>query len=344
MNVYAVILAGGTGERLWPLSREDRPTQLLPCVDDHSLLEDTLDRLDGLIPSANRFIITTEQQKETINSLVGSKINEVIVEPASRNTAPAILLSCEYLARKNIRGVLVFLPADHFIPDTKKFQQSLLHAVQYAQNHATITLLGVKPTFPATGYGYIEYTKNPNTAVGPVVTFHEKPAPAVAQKYYNNEHMLWNIGIFCAQNSVFTQQFKQYAPDLYQEMQTFLTTTKKSDYDHIPSISFDYAIMEKSDDITVLPVEFSWSDVGNLEQFLLLRTRSEQESASSIIAIDAKNNLVAASSNKIVALLGVHDLCVVETDDALLVMKRSDAEKVKLIITELKRKGLDRYL
>jgi len=343
---YAVILAGGKGERLWPLSRENRPKQLLPFVNNHSLLENSLDRLDGLIEKDNRFIVTTEQQKNAINNLVNDKINSLFIEPASRNTAPAIVLSCLLLAKKNPDAVVVFLPADHYIPNTKKFVESISHAIEYSKKHDSITLLGVKPHFPATGYGYIEYQKNTSDdPVGKVLQFHEKPSLKVAQSYCSKQSMLWNIGIFCGRISIFLHEYQKYTPELYAEMQNYIVANDAQLYSSMQSISIDHALMEKSDKINVVPVDFEWFDVGNLEIFLTLQQSVHSNASSAnVIEINAKNNLISSSSGKIITLLGVDDVCVVETADAILIVKRSQAEKVKLIIQELKKRNLDQYL
>ncbi len=343
---YAVILAGGKGERLWPLSRESKPKQLLPFVNNRSLLENSLDRLDGLIERHNRFIVTNKQQEKAIIALVGNHIHSLFIEPASRNTAPAILLSCLLLAQKNPNAVVVFLPADPYIPETKKFVAGISAALEYNAKHDVITLLGVKPRYPATGYGYIEYKKDIQDAhVGAVLKFHEKPSLEVAQIYCSMQSMLWNIGIFCGRVSVFLREYQKYAPELYAGMQNYILSGDKNDYLSLPSISIDHALMEKSDKIYVVPVDFEWSDVGNLEIFLALQQEAQSKNArGNVIEIDAHNNLISSSSGKMVALLGVDDVCVVETPDALLIVKRSEAEKVKLIVQELKKKNLDQYL
>ncbi len=343
MTHYAVILAGGKGERLWPLSREKRPKQILPFVNDHSLLEDTLNRLATIVPEKDRFVVTTEQQKNIIEQHCKNNINSLLIEPASRNTAPAILLSCLLLARQDPEALVIFLPADPYIPDTQKFVQSIAHAFEYGKHHEKIVLFGVKPTFPATGYGYIEF-KEAHDQVGSIIKFHEKPSREIAEKYASMPSMLWNIGIFCGKISVFLQQFQKHVPDMYTSLQQYVRSPNQALYEALPSISIDYAVMEKTKDIVVMPVDFSWSDVGNLETFLSLQQKYSRNDVHNRIEIKAHNNLITADSKKLVALLGVDDLCIVDTPDALLIMKRSEAENVKQIVAELKKKGLERYL
>lgn len=345
MTNYAVILAGGKGERLWPLSREKQPKQLLPFVNHNSLLEDTLNRLNELISQKNRFLITTQQQKEIINNHVGNIVGTILVEPVARNTAPAILLSCLMLAQQDSDAVVIFLPADPYIPDTKKFVHTVSQALEYSQTHDDIILLGVKPRFPATGYGYIEFQPDAqDNCIGSVIKFHEKPSLETAKKYCSMQSMLWNIGIFCAKVSVFLQQFQKYAPEMYATMENYIQSGDQSFYAALPSISIDYAIMEKSDAVKVVPVDFEWSDVGNLDIFLTLQQAARPDKQQEHIEIESHNNLISGPAGKLIALVGVHDLCIVETPDALLVMKRSEAEKVKSVVEALKKKNLDRYL
>jgi mannose-1-phosphate guanylyltransferase len=303
MTHYAVILAGGKGERLWPLSREKCPKQILPFVNDHSLLEDTLNRLATIVLEKDRFIVTMERQKNIIEQLCKNNINSLFIEPASRNTAPAILLSCLLLARQDPEAIVIFLPADSYIPNTQQFVKSISDAFQYCKDHDKIVLFGVKPTFPATGYGYIEFKEEAHDHVGSIIKFHEKPSQEVAEKYASMSSMLWNIGIFCGKISVFLQQFQNHVPDMYRSLQQYVRSPDQALYEALPSISIDYAVMEKTKDIVVMPVDFSWSDVGNLEVFLSLQKQYSRDNLDNRIEVKAHNNLIAADSKKLVTLL-----------------------------------------
>jgi mannose-1-phosphate guanylyltransferase len=341
-NRYIVILAGGKGERLWPLSRQKRPKQLLPFCYDLSLLEQTINRIAQLVKKEHLWIVTTQEQEKQINQLVGQQVGQIVAEPASRNTAPAILLTCLEIAQKDENAIVSFLPADHFITQDDIFQENLKTAFEYSTQHDVITLLGLKPEWAATGYGYIEFEKNDKTVMQPqkIVRFHEKPSAATAQMYLMLPNMLWNIGVFCAKISVFLKEYEYAVPSLLSTMEDYLVGKKS--YEQCDNISIDHAVMEKSRSIYVLPVSFIWSDVGNLDTFISLHTK-HKETAPNTISINAQNNVLNVK-DKLVALIGVENLCIVQTDDVLLIAQRDQTDKVKQVISLLKDKKNEDYL
>ncbi len=343
-DIYIVVLAGGNGERLWPLSRKTNPKQLLTIENDQTLLDQSVNRVKSLVNKETIWISTTQQHASKIEEMVSGTVGRVLAEPGLRNTGPAILLSCLEIYKKNPNAIIIFVPADQFIPakDNEKYLQFLEEAIDYVVSYDTITLLGVRPTYPATGYGYIEF-ENENSTQMPyqVKKFHEKPLLEVAQQYLDSGSMLWNIGMFCGKASVFIQEFQLHAHDIYDGVKDFLEGRRP--YDSIKSESIDYAVMEKSKRITVLPVNFSWYDIGNIEIFLTIKNACGGLSKNRTISAESKNNLVDVP-NKLVALIGVEDLCVVETDEVLLITKRNEAEKVRAIVKTLKESTLKEYL
>jgi mannose-1-phosphate guanylyltransferase len=342
-HFYCVILAGGVGERLWPLSRQQKPKQLLEIHEHQTLLDQAVARVATLVNYKNIFISTTKQFESKIAGMFLGKIGGTIVEPGLRNTGPAILLSCIEIYEKDPEAIIAFLPSDPFIPsfDNFKFNQALDNALQNASRKNQIILLGVKPTYPATGYGYIEFDESDLQPPFPIKKFHEKPALAIAQKYIESGSMLWNIGMFCGKASVFIHEYKKFAPEIYHGVVDYCTG--KADYDDVKSDSIDYAVMEKSKKISVLPVDFDWCDVGNIEVFLSIKKQAGSLSEEKVIQTHSSNNLVDVPK-KLVALIGVHDLCIVETDEVLLITSREEAEKVRDIVKQIKHKELHEFL
>lgn len=341
-NVYYVILAGGSGQRLWPLSRKKQPKQLLVIGSECHLLDQAINRLLMLSYEDYIWVSTTKEYAQAITDAVGNRVGHVSIEPGSRDTGPAILYNCFEIYARDPDAIIVFLPADPFIPtkDYKKYAECLELAVNFVSQHDTLALLGVMPTFPATGYGYIEYEKTSDHALYPVIKFREKPSLEVAQQYLEKGNMLWNIGVFCAKASVFLQEFKTHAPEMYSGVQQYREGTLP--YNKVKSESIDYAIMEHSKSVHVLPADFSWCDVGNIEIFLSLKQQYNTLD-NNFIAIDSHNNLVDVPK-KLVALVGVEDLCIVETEDALLITKRNKSERVRNIVNLLKTSRFDNYL
>ncbi|MGE0207097.1 MAG: mannose-1-phosphate guanylyltransferase [Candidatus Babeliales bacterium] len=335
---YIVILAGGKGERLWPLSREKKPKQLLSLDDQNSLLERTVMRASLIVEKHNIFIMTTEQQVDSIKSLLGDSIGGILSEPIGRNTAPALLLATLYIQQKDPSAIIAFLPADAFIVEDDQFAKHLNNALEFSQAHDAITLLGIRPDFPATNYGYIEMAAQKNDVVK-VSRFHEKPSAQLADVYSTMDTMLWNIGIFCAKSSVFIEEYNRHAQQLYKVVCDFFE--HKADYKDAENISIDYAVLEKSNAVYVQPCSFTWSDVGNLEIFLSLHKKHSQQQTE-VIELHAANNIVQVPK-KLVALIGVEDLCVVETDDVLLIAKRDQTDKVKHILHQLREKNSHHY-
>ena len=339
-NWYGVVLAGGVGERLWPLSRKDCPKQFLK-LGASSLLDQSIQRLQNVMDQKQICVFTSCAYEKQVSQQVGEKIGSIFIEPSSRNTGPSILCACLDLYEKDPDAKVIFVPADPFIPESDygKFAESVRRAMTFVASSDGIALLGVKPTYPATGYGYIEYDSDiVQDQLYKVQRFHEKPSLKLASNYIQQQDMLWNIGMFAGRVSVFLDEFKCVAPDLYKEVMDYRQGLIS--YDEVLSISVDCALIERSDRAWVLPVDFSWCDVGNVDVFLSIKDRlhglQKNIEQKSTVQVDAHNNIVDVP-DKLVALVGVDDLCVVETPDALLITKRTDAEKVRSIVDQLKQ-------
>jgi len=342
-DVYFVILAGGNGERLWPLSRRCKPKQLLSVTNKKTLLEQAIERIAPLTKKENIWVCTTAWHEPNIRKCIGDQVGRIIIEPSSRNTAPAIIFSCFKLMAENPGARVIFLPADPFIPekDYAKFADFIEHGIDFITHTDELLLFGVRPTYPATGYGYIEYDDTSREfAPYKVKQFKEKPVLERAQHYIDVGNMLWNICMFGGKVAVFIDEFKRWAPELYGGMKQYLEGTGL--YESVPSDSIDYAVLEKSERVSVLPVDFSWCDVGNIQVFLSLQEQAMKKE-DNVLLINSSNNMISVN-DKLVALVGVDDLCIVQTEDALLITKRDEAEKIKQIVTMLKAGSFDEYL
>lgn len=337
-SLYCVILAGGTGERLWPLSRTQKPKQLL-SLGKKNLLEHTLDRAYLLTDQSHIWVVATKKQELILQEYCNNRIATLLLEPEGRNTGPAIITACLQLYKQDPEAVVFFMPSDAFIPESsyEVFKNALEQAITLASEQKVIALIGLRPTYPATGYGYITYENQGK--INRILAFHEKPTALIAQEYLKKTNMLWNIGIFCSRVDLFLEECKTYAAPLYNDVYAY--SQGKKEYNHISSISIDYAVMEKSKNLVVVPAKFLWSDVGNVYTFSHLKQQVNNN--NHYIAIDAQNNIVDVP-DKLVALIGIHDVCVIETNDALLIVKQDEAEKVRAVVEQLKQSGKMEYL
>ena len=340
MNHF-VILAGGSGQRLWPLSTKKCPKHLITFIDNKSLLKQTIERIiweNQKNPDHKIWVLTNQEQLELVKNhiqhlQVPNLDITVEAEPVARNTAPAILWMCEKIKKLDHDATIIILPADHFIPEKDIFNKTVEQAITFAQNNAKIVTLGVMPTIPATGYGYIQADTSVCQNIFPVIKFHEKPDLVKANQYVNQPNMFWNAGIFVGNVSTFLNEFKTHSKKLFDDMQSFMTG--EISYDTLENISIDYAIMEKSSNISLLPATFEWHDVGNLAVFLSLKKRFDKN-IEDIINIDGYNNL-SSTSKKVVVCIGVSDLCIVETDNIILVSKKDCTENVKNALPKVKQ-------
>lgn len=350
MSLYALILAGGSGERFWPLSRRTRPKQLLSLFSTgETLLEATLRRLDGLVSPECILILTNADQEAGVRALAKKLPPEnIVAEPAKRDTAAAIALGAAWIASRDPRATMVVLPADHRIEDIEGFQRTLQAAVKAAQSGELVTI-GIKPTWPCPGFGYIELGSSLHGAaasgepsVFEVLRFREKPDADLAESFLRQGNFRWNAGMFIWSITAILSSFGRHAPELSCFIDRWRSSTHRDallrdEFPKLPKISIDYAIMEKATRVLVVEATFDWDDVGGWTAIAkyLEGDASGNRTNAPLKTIDAAGNIVFTQQPTVVGLLGVKDLIVVQTPDALLICDRHEAEKIKHLVAQV---------
>lgn len=352
--MYAVILAGGVGTRLWPRSRENRPKQFSDITGSgFTMIQETAQRLEGLVDGDRLFVVTGPAYVELVKEqLPQMPMQHLIVEPSGRNTAPAIGLAALHLRRKDPNAVMVILPADHVILHADRFRAALRRAADVAQKGFIVTL-GIEPTFAHTGYGYIKRGELLSTADGiaayRVERFLEKPNRAAAEQFLADGGYYWNGGIFVSRVDVMLNEFARQAPEIYDRLQQIDAALDTPDaqkvletvWQEMPSISIDYAIMEGAQKVAVVPLKAGWNDVGSWDA---LETVLEQDESGNRIArgevllLDSRDNIVY-SDKRLVVLINVNNLVVVDTGDTLLIGDKGNMQRVKEVVEQLRAQG-----
>ena len=347
--IYALILAGGSGERFWPLSRRNRPKQLLRLISERTLLEETIARLDGFVPSERILILTNVEQEKAVRDLLKSFPKQnIIAEPAKRDTAAAVALGAGWVAARDHGATMLVLPADHVIADRAAFQETMKTAAAAAEETGALVTIGIKPTWACPGFGYIEQGEpvrlrgDDKIAVHRVVRFREKPNTDLAESFLRKGNFRWNAGMFVWSVATILREFNRHAPELA-DFISQVRTPKDLDkilqerFPKLPRISFDYAIMEKADRVLVVEASFDWDDVGSWQAAARYFKNDEHGNAANtaLIALDSSDNVIFNDGETTVALLGVHNLIVVRTADAILICHRHQAEKIKNLVGKL---------
>lgn len=353
MKVYGVIMAGGGGTRFWPLSRSKMPKQLLNLSGKESMVNEAIDRLSYVADKDNIFIVTNCDQEETMSQVTKERIRpeNILSEPSARNTAACIGYAAMEILKKHGDGIMVVTPSDHYISDQASFTRILNTAISTADQKDKLVTIGITPTFPATGFGYIRFCKEGEEDVKAVMEFREKPDEETAKEYIATGSYAWNSGMFIWKASVILKAFEQYIPDIYEDLETIgasMNTEKEKEvigqvYPDIRKISVDYAIMEPSaakGDVYVVPGEFGWNDVGSWDMMDILNDTDSNNNVmvGDTIAINTTNS-VLYSSGRLVSAVGVDNLVVVETPDAIMVCDKRKAQDVRQIVDALQAAG-----
>jgi len=376
--IVPVILSGGSGTRLWPLSRELYPKQLLPLVSEKTMLQETVARISGIADISSPLIIANESHRFMIVEqmrLMQVEPSAIMLEPVGRNTAPAVAAAALLALSKGKDPLLLVLPADHVIRDKAAFQSAVAEGVHYAMKGKLITF-GIVPNSPETGYGYIKKGKEIKSVQGSrfkvkgnhsrltphaslftafeVSRFEEKPTPAKAKSFVQSGDYLWNSGMFMFRASVYLKELKRHAPEILKACEKALKNSVKDldflrldekAFSECPADSIDYAVMEKTGSAVVIPLDAGWSDVGSWSSLWEVLPRDMQGNAFSgdVLAHDIKNSLISAGS-RLVAAIGMKDCIIVETSDAVLVTPKDEVQKVKHIVEELRKQKRDEAL
>lgn len=354
--IYGLILAGGKGTRLYPLSRQKEPKQFLKIINNRSFLQNTVDRLKLLVNKENIYIVTNKEYEEKIkNEIEHINKENIFTEPLNKETATCIGLSATKLLKKDKDAVMVILPSDHHIEENDKFVQVLKQAIEIAERRRGLVTIGIPPIRPETGYGYIEMGKQIN---GKMVSykisrFTEKPNIEVAKDFLSKGNYLWNSGMFIFRADVILREIEKYIPKMYKSLMDIYIHLGQEDeeeiikqeYKTIDGISIDFGIMQKTRKAYVIKADFSWDDIGNFSALSKFLNSQRTNSISKKVFLEECNNCSVFGGNRLIVGLGVNDLVIVDTGEVLLVMDKNKEQEIKQLLKDMeKNKELEEYL
>lgn len=355
---YVVIMAGGIGSRFWPLSKSSHPKQFLDILGTgKSLIQQTFDRFNKLVPTERIFVVTNQKYvglvKEHLPLLPEGNI---LGEPSAKNTAPCVAYATYKIQKENPNASCVVAPSDHLILNEQQFLKDITTALKFATSHKALVSLGLKPTRPDTGYGYIQFLETETAkGVNKVKTFTEKPDLELAQKFVESGEFLWNAGIFIWSIKSIVESFEKYLPEIvtnFEAVKEDLGTSNEVDaitqiYPLCNSISIDYGILEKAENVYVIPCDFGWSDLGTWSSLYEVHEKDENGNAINAEVMelyDTKNCMIDVPKGKLIVINGLEDKIIVDTDKVLLICDKSREQEVKQIVTNLKLKLGEKYL
>lgn len=349
MKITAVIMAGGKGERFWPQSRADKPKQFLSLTNDgETMIQKTISRLNSIVDIEDIFVVTNSKYISLVKEqLPDLPIANVIAEPKARNTAPCIALAAQIIRKKYGDAVMLVLPSDHLIKFTEMYIDTLNHAIEVAENDRSLVTIGITPSYPETGYGYIQFSGTDKTMPGVyrVERFVEKPNIELAKEYVNAGTFLWNSGMFVWKASSIIANLEQFLPEIAEGAAKIGEKYNTEDFDRtlneifpeLPSESIDFGVMEKAKDIYTIPGNFGWDDVGSWLAIERINYTNEYGNVvkGDVVSINTKNSTVIGGK-RLIATVGLDDIVIVDTNDALLVCAKDSTQDIKKIIENLK--------
>lgn len=343
-NYYAILMAGGVGSRFWPVSTTDFPKQFHDMLGSgETLIQKTFSRLSKLIPAENILILTNERYNSLVlEQLPMVKPEQVLLEPAMRNTAPCILYASLKIQKMNPDAVMVVAPSDHWIEDEEEFANNLQLCFDFCQKENALMTLGIQPTFPNTGFGYIEFDQSDNNPIKKVNQFREKPDYETAKSFLEAGNFLWNGGIFIWSVKSVTEAFEKFQPQMntlfQQGADSYNTSNEKQfiidNYSKAENVSIDYALMEKAKNVYVLPATFDWNDLGTWGSLHEKLEKDEQNNAvvnATVILENASNNIIRSDAKKLVVIDGLDDYIIVDNENVLMIYPKSKEQDIKKI-------------
>jgi len=347
-NYYAILMAGGVGSRFWPVSTTDFPKQFHDMLGTgETLIQKTFSRLSKIIPAENILILTNEKYKDLVlNQLPNIHLDQVLLEPAMRNTAPCILYASLKIQKLNPNALVVVAPSDHWIEDESAFIANLEHSFEFCQNNDALMTLGIQPTFPNTGFGYIEFDKTDANPIKKVAQFREKPNYETAKEFLKGGNFLWNAGIFIWSIREITNAFSQFQPVMntlfLAGMESFNELAEadfiNQNYPLSENISIDYAILEKAQNVYVLPATFDWNDLGTWGSLHEKLDKDNEQNAvvnARVLLENASNNMIRSAAKKLIIVDGLSDYIIVDQEDILLIYPKSKEQDIKSIVSKL---------
>lgn len=357
-NVYVVIMAGGIGSRFWPKSRTSYPKQFLDILDTgKTLIQLTYERFLPIVPKENIYVVTADDYESLVKEqLPDLNDYQILKEPVRRNTAPCIAYACDKIYQRDHNATVIISPADHLILQEDRFLTVIARCIDYVSNNGLLVTLGLKPTKPATGYGYIQYVDEPSeSGFYKVKTFTEKPSLEIARTFIKSGDFLWNSGMFVWKAKTILEAIRKYLPeigDAFKDGEKYYNTPGESNfireaYGQCTNISIDYGVMEKADNVYTIPAQFGWSDVGSWGSLYEVYAHDYLGNAvagKNVKIYDSANNMIMVPEKKLVVLQGLRDYCVIDTGDVLLICEKAQEQEIKQITVDLKVGDLEEYL